>query len=402
MARIKLNRNKVFSAIGDTIPYISNIANSFRRPPMPATPRTVSPIAPTRVSFAAQMAEADRQRRGADLAASRSLDENTAAAVRASDLAQSIRAKNSIAEQEANINAGLRMQAAQVNAGIDAQNTAIMNQYKQDQVAARIAQQREQSENLANAADKYIAQRNAEAQRKLDMDRLKVYLPLWKQSGVYDRLMNEISGGSPEVPMSEAELRKAGGLDLKRNPYAVAYGGRMKAFGGPGDETEEVAPAMSDQQIYQSYLSQLKGEPDAYRKASISYLAKKYGVPTQSISTTSKYPYKATIPEYTDYTVMGKDGKVITTLRQIVGGDTGAYSAPQEFANGGSIHIKPSHRGLFTRKAKAHGEGIQEFASQVMAHKENYSPATVKQANFARNATKFKHANGGRMKAFNY
>ncbi len=47
------------------------------------------------------------------------------------------------------------------------------------------------------------------------------------------------------------------------------------------------------------------------------------------------------------------------------------------------IHINPAHKGLFTEKAKSHNEGVQEFASQVLANKDNYSPSTVKQANFA-------------------
>lgn len=65
------------------------------------------------------------------------------------------------------------------------------------------------------------------------------------------------------------------------------------------------------------------------------------------------------------------------------------------FAEGGKIHIKPSKRGTFTAAAKKHGKSVQSFASQVLANKENYSPAMVKKANFARNASKWKHAFGG-------
>lgn len=59
------------------------------------------------------------------------------------------------------------------------------------------------------------------------------------------------------------------------------------------------------------------------------------------------------------------------------------------FALGGGIHIKKSHRGLFTKEAKEHGMGVQEFASHVLANKDKYSPEVVKRANFARNSTKF-------------
>lgn len=65
------------------------------------------------------------------------------------------------------------------------------------------------------------------------------------------------------------------------------------------------------------------------------------------------------------------------------------------FALGGGIHIKKSHRGLFTKEAKEHGMGVQEFASHILANKDKYSPEVVKRANFARNSTKF--ALGGDM-----
>lgn len=66
------------------------------------------------------------------------------------------------------------------------------------------------------------------------------------------------------------------------------------------------------------------------------------------------------------------------------------------FAEGGKIHIKPSKRGTFTAAAKKHGKSVQGFASQVLANKENYSPAMVKKANFARNAAKW-HSFGGNL-----
>ena len=65
-----------------------------------------------------------------------------------------------------------------------------------------------------------------------------------------------------------------------------------------------------------------------------------------------------------------------------------------QYAEGGGIYIKPSKRGTFTAAATKRGLGVQEFASRVLANKENYSPAMIKKANFARNASKW-HAFGG-------
>lgn len=71
-----------------------------------------------------------------------------------------------------------------------------------------------------------------------------------------------------------------------------------------------------------------------------------------------------------------------------------AYGGPL-YANGGSIYIKPNKKGTFTAAAKSHNMGVQEFANKVLSNKENYSPAMVKKANFAKNAANWKHAFGG-------
>lgn len=74
----------------------------------------------------------------------------------------------------------------------------------------------------------------------------------------------------------------------------------------------------------------------------------------------------------------------------------GVEKNQEEFAKGGRIHIKPSKKGTFTAAAKKQGKSVQAFASQVLAHKENYSPAMIKKANFARNASKW-HSEGGSL-----
>lgn len=60
-------------------------------------------------------------------------------------------------------------------------------------------------------------------------------------------------------------------------------------------------------------------------------------------------------------------------------------------SSGGPIHIAPSKKGTFTAAATKHGMGVQEFANKVLANKDNYSSTMVKKANFARNASKWKH-----------
>lgn len=71
-------------------------------------------------------------------------------------------------------------------------------------------------------------------------------------------------------------------------------------------------------------------------------------------------------------------------------GETYTQQLPweNEYSRGGKIHIKPSHRGKFTRLKERTGHSASWF-------KENGTPAQKKMATFALNARKWKHGDGG-------
>lgn len=56
-----------------------------------------------------------------------------------------------------------------------------------------------------------------------------------------------------------------------------------------------------------------------------------------------------------------------------------------------AINIKPANKGKFTAKAKAAGKSVQQEAAAALKPGSKASAATKKQANFARNAAKWKH-----------
>ena len=57
---------------------------------------------------------------------------------------------------------------------------------------------------------------------------------------------------------------------------------------------------------------------------------------------------------------------------------------------GGPISINPANKGQFTNRAQSAGMGTQEYARKVMSSPEGeYSPQVRRQANFARNASKW-------------
>lgn len=86
--------------------------------------------------------------------------------------------------------------------------------------------------------------------------------------------------------------------------------------------------------------------------------------------------------------------KAYEDLTNNTANDINMLELGEVLAKGGGIHIKPSKKGTFTAAATKHGKSVQAFANQVLANKENYSPAMVKKANFAKNAAKW-HALGG-------
>ena len=50
--------------------------------------------------------------------------------------------------------------------------------------------------------------------------------------------------------------------------------------------------------------------------------------------------------------------------------------------------VPPSHRGLFTKEAKSHGDSVQEYASEVLAPGSKASTRTKRRAAFAKRAKK--------------
>lgn len=67
-------------------------------------------------------------------------------------------------------------------------------------------------------------------------------------------------------------------------------------------------------------------------------------------------------------------------------------SVVYEHGKDSGIHIKKANRGKFTAAAKRAGMGVQAYARKILsAPKGKYSPQLRRRANFARNASKFKH-----------
>lgn len=204
-------------------PYMSNITNAFRTPPHPAAPAMVSPVTLSRIRLDATRQQASNASRAQDINADRSLDEQSAAAVRSSNLAKSLNQQGQISEQEAFLNARQKAEQAGMNLNVDAMNTGAINKQREEEVQRTIAMQREQSQNISNASDKYIAEGNERQKAAVDQQKLNTLSQIWKESGVYDRMIKKMKGQGNTDPT---------GINGQLGWLGDALGTDSKAAGG--------------------------------------------------------------------------------------------------------------------------------------------------------------------------
>lgn len=103
-------------------------------------------------------------------------------------------------------------------------------------------------------------------------------------------------------------------------------------YGTGSQAIYQTGGTLSDDEVYKSYLSQLKDKPDANRLATVLMLSNKYGVPTTNIFTTTDHAWDNTMPNQSGtprritYNII-KDGQPNMTFVQDIAGDA-AGGAP--------------------------------------------------------------------------
>lgn len=211
------------------VPYASNIANAFRKPPVPTAPQLVNNQALSPINLSNARNTIQRSVRGQDLNADRALNPQAAAAVRNANLAKEIEGTSQVSEQEAFLNSRQRAEQAGMNINVDSMNAGATNRYREEVLERNIAGQREQSQNLANASDKYIAQENEQRKEQLDMQKMGVLAQQWQQSGVYNRMLKKMSdNGNTDPTGIMSQMGNAMGGMLRKKEY----GGRVYGGGG--------------------------------------------------------------------------------------------------------------------------------------------------------------------------
>jgi len=171
------SKKSLGSIIQDIAPFASNIANSFRKLPMPNRSKADDEINAELINLDADRAEATRQRRGANKTAEQNLNSgNSLAATRAANLVGQMREANNINQTESNANAQIKNQAAQVNAQIKRGNNMKTDFYNNQLVERQIKQQQLGAENLADVGNK--VQLIARDKKMADLDDDKMILTM--------------------------------------------------------------------------------------------------------------------------------------------------------------------------------------------------------------------------------
>lgn len=214
--------------------------------------------------------------------------------------------------------------------------------------------------------------------------------------------MNRLSGSLPRNAQSPIPIKPTGyelrpdhymGKNEDRYKYSYADGGKLPREVLRARLESHMSPAEAD-----DYLSEYAEGGTAMReqaKQKILEIIQKYskmvGVPAQQIV------------DQLEKLEGHKASEILTKMAQQVAaaGDAGlsmddeSESENMEMAKYGGIHINPAKRGTFTAQATRMGMGVQEAARHILANKGKYSPAMIRKANFARNASKWKHEDGG-------
>jgi hypothetical protein len=186
-------------AARNIVPYVSNIANAFRKTPRPSRPEQMQ-----YQSFATpnlEQARTDVRRAQASFNAGtdRTLDAQTAASAQAAMQGQSLNQLSRISEEESNqrVNSGIAI--ARTNQQVDYINTLQNNRYAHELTEARVSDIENASANVSNAADKYVAIDNENKKQSLDQERYKILSTIfdqplmqrledrYKKAGVYRR-----------------------------------------------------------------------------------------------------------------------------------------------------------------------------------------------------------------------
>jgi hypothetical protein len=192
-----------------------NIASALAQNKLrgPATPQMEKAVGLKRLSANDQLAEVERQ----GLQANQVIKNNTAqaadiASATGNIFAKKVAAKNQIFGENQRLNAAIQGQEAALNTQINARNTERTNQFNNDINDFSNLKQRLGTDNVANLSSKVLQQGREKNQMDLDKFSIKYMGRKFKDSGVQDRNLDDIT----EEEQKKYLGKKNGGIIPKK------------------------------------------------------------------------------------------------------------------------------------------------------------------------------------------
>lgn len=153
--------------------FIPNLAQTFRKPPMPPKPGNLAELQTPVVNMENQRDVVRNQIATADRSIDTSLSSGAArVAAKGSTLLDRIKGMNTVNEAERNANAAMKTSYDQINLGVKEKNLAINENYKTNLFDRGVVSQQSDAENLASISLKIrqaTADKNLQAKDKLGM-----------------------------------------------------------------------------------------------------------------------------------------------------------------------------------------------------------------------------------------
>lgn len=204
----------------DFLPYASNFLNMFRKAPGVPKPTMNGMVTMNKVNMDNDRYAVEQGYRDATRQTNQNLNENTAASVRGSMMAQRINSLSGINQNERNTNIDISNKENMVNNQIEQGNNAKMDGYNQQVMERNMAQQRFNSENFANFSDKAIQignernrynvlLQNENAKRDLDLKKFGITAHMFNKNGkVAENTVAQLNEEGIETPAVPTKLGK--------------------------------------------------------------------------------------------------------------------------------------------------------------------------------------------------
>ena len=225
-------------------PYASNIINSFRRPPTVKYPHLDDELSAKHVNMDNDRAMVERGIRGSNTAADNNLSENTAAAVKMSNMASRFTQLSAVNSTERNMNTSIDSDMQKTNAQIRAGNNMKLDGYDNANVERGIAIQNNASANVANASDKYIGIQNEQARNDLELKKYEI-MQKADRRGLLGRNFDPTTGKPIQAKAIPGNVVQNPTRAI--SPVAGGHAGMVMAAGGiiKGFNSKKMYPVLS-------------------------------------------------------------------------------------------------------------------------------------------------------------